>query len=230
VYLLDVPAGPPLGLGGLPFETVETELPEGSVLVLYTDGLLQARDHDIDEALDSMFGALMRPAGTLDTVCDRVLAALLTHRPDDDVALLVARTRALHADRVAVWDLESDPSVVSEARRNTIEQLEAWGLEEASFVTELLVSELVTNAIRYGHPPVQLRLIHQDTTLICEVSDSGSTDPRMRRARTFDEGGRGLLLVAQLAQRWGARPAPVGKTIWAEQSLTGTPELPLVEF
>ncbi|WP_030200269.1 SpoIIE family protein phosphatase [Streptomyces sp. NRRL S-87] len=230
VYLLDVPAGPPLGLGGLPFETVETELPEGSVLALYTDGLLQARDHDIDEALDSMFGALLRPASTLDTVCDRVLTALLTHRPDDDVALLVARTRALHADRVAVWDLESDPSVVSDARRNTTDQLEAWGLEEASFVTELLVSELVTNAIRYGQPPVQLRLIHQDTTLICEVSDSGSTAPRMRRARTFDEGGRGLLLVAQLAQRWGARPAPVGKTIWAEQSLTGVPELPIAAF
>ncbi|MEF2526801.1 MULTISPECIES: SpoIIE family protein phosphatase [Streptomyces] len=221
VYLLDVPAGPPLGLGGLPFETVETELPEGSLLALYTDGLLQARDHDIDEALDSMFGALARPASTLDTVCDRVLTAMLSHQPDDDVALLVARTRALHADQVVVWDLSSDPSVVGQARRNASEQLAAWGLEEASFVTELLVSELVTNAIRYGEPPIQLRLIHEKKTLICEVSDASSTAPHMRRARTFDEGGRGLLLVAQLARRWGTRHAAVGKTIWAEQSLLG---------
>ncbi|MGW0392077.1 SpoIIE family protein phosphatase [Streptomyces sp. NPDC003042] len=219
VYLLEVPAGPPLGLGGLPFETVEVELPEGSILALYTDGLLQARDHDIDEALDNMFAALARPAAALDTVCDRILTALLAHPPDDDVALLVARTRALHADRVVVWDLPSDPSVVAHARRKTTDQLAAWGLEEASFVSELLVSELVTNAIRYGQPPIQLRLIHESTTLICEVSDASSTAPHMRRARIFDEGGRGLLLIAQLAQRWGTRHAPVGKTIWAEQSL-----------
>ncbi|MFB7468033.1 SpoIIE family protein phosphatase [Streptomyces sp. NPDC056224] len=221
VYLLDVPAGPPLGLGGLPFETVDVELPENSILALYTDGLLQPRDHDIDEALDSMFVALSQPASTLETVCDRVLTGLLTHPPDDDVALLVARTRALHADRVVVLDLSSDPSVVAHARRHASDQLTAWGLEEASFVTELLVSELVTNAIRYGQPPIQLRLIHENSTLICEVSDSSNTAPHMRRARIFDEGGRGLLLVAQLAQRWGTRHAPIGKTIWAEQSLVG---------
>ncbi|OKK17695.1 hypothetical protein AMK16_20050 [Streptomyces sp. CB00455] len=221
VYLLDVPAGPPLGLGGLPFETVDVELPEGSILALYTDGLLQVRDHDIDDALDSMFAALARPASTLDTVCDRVLTAMLTHPPEDDVALLVARTRALHTDQVVVWDLSSDPSVVAQARRNATEQLTAWGLEEAAFVTELLVSELVTNAIRYGRPPIQLRLIHQSSTLICEVSDASNTAPHMRRARIFDENGRGLLLIAQLAQRWGTRHAPIGKTIWAEQSLAG---------
>ncbi|WP_180687589.1 SpoIIE family protein phosphatase [Streptomyces gossypiisoli] len=221
VYLLDVPVGPPLGLGGLPFETVETELAEGSILALYTDGLLQTRDHDIDDALDGMFAALSRPASTLETVCDRVLTGLLTHRPEDDVALLVARTRALHADRVAAWELPSDPSIVAQARRRTADQLTAWGLDEATFVTELMVSELVTNAIRYGRPPIQLRLIHENSTLICEVSDSSSTAPHMRRARTFDEGGRGLLLVAQLAQRWGTRHAPIGKTIWAEQSLAG---------
>ncbi|MFI5764211.1 SpoIIE family protein phosphatase [Streptomyces sp. NPDC051563] len=218
-YLLDVPAGPPLGLGGLPFETVEVELPEGSLLALYTDGLLQARDHDIDEALDSMLAALILPASTLDTVCDRVLTALLTHRPEDDVALLVARTRALHTDKVAVWDLPSDPSFVAQARRNATDQLTVWGLDEAAFVTELVVSELVTNAIRYGEAPVQLRLIHEGSTLICEVSDASGTAPHMRRARIFDEGGRGLLLVAQLTQRWGTRHTLFGKTIWAEQSL-----------
>ncbi|AGS71787.1 SpoIIE family protein phosphatase [Streptomyces collinus] len=221
VRFLDVPAGPPLGLGGLPFEAFETELPEGSLLALYTDGLLEARDHDIDEALDKMFAALVRPAPNLDSVCDRVLTELLSHRPEDDIALLVARTRALHADRVAAWELESEFTVVARARKYTSDQLGAWGLEEAAFTTELMVSELVTNAIRYGRPPIQLRLIHQDSKLICEVYDSSGTTPHMRRARIFDEGGRGLLLVAQLAERWGTRHDRVGKTVWAEQSLPG---------
>jgi hypothetical protein len=83
---------------------------------------------------------------------------------------------------------------------------------------ELVVSELVTNAIRYGTGPIHLRLI-KDRSLICEVSDGSNTAPHLRRARTFDEGGRGLLLVAQLTQRWGTRQTPRGKTIWAEQSL-----------
>jgi PAS domain-containing protein/GAF domain-containing protein len=220
VSFLDVPAGPPLGLGGLPFETFETQLPEHSLLVLYTDGLLEARDHDIDEALDKMFAALARPAHTLDTVCDRILTSMLTHRPDDDIALLIARTRALDADRVAAWDLAFDPAIVAQARQYATTQLTAWGLDDAAFITELVVSELVTNAIRYGRPPIQLRLIHENSTLISEVFDSSNTAPHMRRARTYDEGGRGLLLVGQLAHRWGTRPAPTGKTVWAEQSLT----------
>ncbi|MFI9807419.1 SpoIIE family protein phosphatase [Streptomyces sp. NPDC052301] len=222
VRFLDVPAGPPLGLGGLPFEAVETELPEGSLLALYTDGLFEAREHDIDEALDKMFAALGHPATSLDSVCDRVLTELLSHRPDDDIALLVARTRVLHRDRVAAWELENEPTVVARARHLAADQLTAWGLDEAAFTTELMVSELVTNAIRYGRPPIRLRLIHQDSTLICEVYDASGSTPHMRRARIFDEGGRGLLLVAQLAERWGTRHDRIGKTVWAEQSVAGT--------
>jgi anti-sigma regulatory factor (Ser/Thr protein kinase) len=97
-------------------------------------------------------------------------------------------------------------------------QVAAWGLEETAFATELIVSELVTNAIRYGGDPIQLRLI-RDETLICEVSDGSSSAPHLRRARVFDEGGRGLLLVAQMADRWGTRQTSTGKTIWAEQPL-----------
>ncbi|UUU32373.1 SpoIIE family protein phosphatase [Streptomyces sp. CA-210063] len=218
VDLLDLPAGPPLGLGGLPFEALETELPEGSLLVLYTNGLVESRGAAIDDGVDRLRRALAAPAASLDTLCDKVLGAVLPQRPTDDVALLVARTRALDADHVASWDVTPDPSAVAEARKNALCQLEIWGLNDAAFVTELVVSELVTNAIRHAEPPVQLRLIH-DRSLICEVSDASSTAPHMRRARTFDEGGRGLLLVAQLTQRWGTRPTPVGKTIWTEQTI-----------
>jgi anti-sigma regulatory factor (Ser/Thr protein kinase) len=209
-----------LGLGGLPFEAIETELPEGSLIALYTNGLLEPRDHDIDDSLDTMFAALARPAQSLDAVCDRVLTSMLTHRPDDDIALLIARTKALDADRVATWDLPFDPATVADARQLATDQLTAWHLDEAAFITELVVSELVTNAIRYGRPPIRLRLIHDNHTLTCEVFDSSNTAPHMRRARTFDEGGRGLLLVGQLSQRWGARPTSVGKTVWAEQFLS----------
>ncbi|MFE7842311.1 SpoIIE family protein phosphatase [Streptomyces sp. NPDC057474] len=221
--LLDLPAGPPLGLGGLPFESLETELPEGSLLALYTDGLIESRNSasngtDLDDGITRLRQTLAAPAASLDALCDRVLGAVLPERPTDDVALLIARPRSLDPDRVATFDVAPDPSAVAEARKNALSRLESWGLNDAAFVTELVVSELVTNAIRHAEPPVQLRLIH-DTSLICEVSDASSTAPHMRRARSYDEGGRGLLLVAQLTQRWGTRPTPTGKTIWTEQTL-----------
>ncbi|MER6562692.1 SpoIIE family protein phosphatase [Streptomyces sp. NPDC001027] len=216
VNMLDLPAGPPLGLGGLPFEAMETELPEGSLLALYTDGLIESRDYDIDVSVSRLCQALGSPAASLDAVCDTVLDTMLPERPSDDIALLIARTHALNADRVAVWDVAPDPAAVADARKNAVGQLKEWGLTNAAFVTELIVSELVTNAIRHAAPPIQLRLIHE-RSLICEVSDASNTAPHMRRARTYDEGGRGLLLVAQLTQRWGTRPTAQGKTIWAEQ-------------
>ncbi|MEU9312988.1 SpoIIE family protein phosphatase [Streptomyces sp. NPDC048256] len=218
VEFLDVPAGPPLGLGGLPFESTELELAEGSLLLLYTNGLIEARGRDIDEGIDALSEVLRRPTGDLEATCDALLRTMLTDPPSDDVALLVARTHALDASHVATWPVPPDPAMVAEARKNASRQLSEWGLDEAAFVTELVVSELVTNAIRHARPPIELRLIH-DRTLVCEVSDGSGTAPHLRRARTFDEGGRGLLLVAQLTQAWGTRQTADGKIIWAEQEL-----------
>ncbi|MHB9849060.1 SpoIIE family protein phosphatase [Streptomyces krungchingensis] len=218
--VLDLPAGPPLGLGGLPFESAEVDLPEGSLLALYTDGLIKAHGTDVDKALTTLRHALARPAPSLEVTCDTALRELIPTHPDDDIALLVARTHGLGSAQVAAWELPSDdPAIVAQTRQSTRNQLTVWGLEEATFTTELVVSELVTNAIRYGQLPIRLRLILDRGNLICEVSDGSSTAPHLRRARTFDEGGRGLLLVAQLAQRWGTRHAREGKTIWAEQHL-----------
>ncbi|MFG2268377.1 SpoIIE family protein phosphatase [Streptomyces chartreusis] len=254
--VLELPPGPPLGRGGLPFETMEVDLPEGSLIALCTDGLIEARTParatgevpsapatvtedpapvmpsddsapDIDAGLATLRQVLARPASSLEAACDSVLEALLPSRPDDDVALLLARTRSLGADRVATWELEADPAVVARARSDVSRKLTDWGLEELAFVAELVVSELVTNAIRYGRPPIRLRLIH-DRSLLCEVSDAGSTTPHLRRARVFDEGGRGLLLVAQLAGQWGTRHARRGKTVWAE--LSETAEFPALAF
>lgn len=218
VDFLEVPAGPPLGLGCLPFETVELEIPEGSELVLFSDGLIEDRNRDIDVGLALLQRALAQPSRPPEETCDAVLDALLPARPLDDVALLVARFRSLDAGRVAVWDLPHDPASVSGIRAAVTEQLGRWGLEELVFATELLVSELVTNAIRHAVGPIQVRLL-RDRALICEVSDGSSTSPRMRMAATTDEDGRGLFMTAQLAARWGTRYTNSGKVIWTEQTL-----------
>ncbi|GGW49726.1 SpoIIE family protein phosphatase/ATP-binding protein [Streptomyces griseoloalbus] len=215
---IDVPAGPPLGLGGLPFETAELRLPPGSSLVLYTDGLVEDRHRDIDEGLELLRRALTDSAGAPEEACDTVLRALLPERPRDDVALLIARTRALGDDHTAAWDVPSDPSAVGGVRSAVTRTMAGWGLEEESFVTELIISELVTNAIRHASPPIHVRLI-RDRALICEVSDGSSTSPHLRRAAATDEGGRGLFLVARFAERWGTRYTANGKVIWTEQPL-----------
>ncbi|MGW6731180.1 SpoIIE family protein phosphatase [Streptomyces sp. NPDC055013] len=219
---IELPAGPPLGLGGLPFESAEIELREGTVLSFYTDGLIETRVRDVDASHALLCEALASSSDSLEETCDRVLSALLpTGGVADDVALLLARTQGLPASRVATWDIPADPALVAPIRKQVLEQLDIWNLIEASFTAELVVSELVTNAIRYGIHPIRLRLIHDARTLICEVSDTSHTAPHLRRAKTFDEGGRGLLLVAQLTQRWGSRHTPDGKTIWAEIGLLG---------
>ncbi|MEU6656525.1 ATP-binding protein [Streptomyces sp. NPDC046900] len=155
-------------------------------------------------------------------MCDHVLNMMADDRSEDDAALVIARIQELDSMHVATWDVSEDLSEVAHVRDLATSQLADWDLEESAFTTELIVSELVTNAIRYGKGPVRLRLIRQDT-LTCEVSDGSNTAPHLRRARMFDEGGRGLLIVAQLAERWGTRQRLDGKTIWAELRLQEPP-------
>ncbi|RST13619.1 GAF domain-containing protein [Streptomyces sp. WAC05374] len=216
----DLPAGPPLGLGGIPFETAELDLAEDSQIVFYTDGLIEDRTRDIDVGIELLRGALGRPAATPEERCRLVLEELLPAHPKDDVALLVARTRALGGDRVADWDVPFHPGAVGGIRSAAVRKLTEWGLEDLTFAAELILSELITNAIRYGAAPVRVRLIH-DRGLTCEVADHNSTSPHLRYAATTDEGGRGLFLVAQLAERWGTRYTAQGKVIWAELPLPG---------
>ncbi|MGW5371610.1 SpoIIE family protein phosphatase [Streptomyces sp. NPDC004009] len=218
--MLDVPPGMPLGVGGEPFEEVEVELPEGALLALYTDGLVESRDHPLDEGLQAFVGALTDPARPLEDVCDHVLNTLDTHHGEDDIALLMARVQGLPAESVGDWTLPREPRSVGRAREYARAQLVAWDLEPLVDTTELLVSELVTNALRYGEGEIRLRLL-LDRTLVCEVWDSGLVQPRRRRARDTDEGGRGLQLVGLLSAAWGSRRTPRGKTVWFELPLPG---------
>ncbi|MEU2282910.1 SpoIIE family protein phosphatase [Streptomyces sp. NPDC013178] len=234
--MLDVPPGMPLGVGGEPFEEVEVELPEGALLALYTDGLVESRDHPLDEGLQAFVGALTDPSHpspdhhsstaaaradthrNLEDVCDHVLNTLDTHHGEDDIALLMARVQGLPAESVGDWTLPREPRSVGRAREYARGQLLSWDMEPLVDTAELLVSELVTNALRYGEGEIRLRLL-LDRTLVCEVWDAGLVQPRRRRARDTDEGGRGLQLVGLLSAAWGSRRTGRGKTVWFELPL-----------
>ncbi|QKW10819.1 serine/threonine-protein phosphatase [Streptomyces sp. NA04227] len=225
----EVAVSPPLGVGGHPFETTRLTLWAGSQLVLFTDGLVESRTHDLDEGMERLRSALSGtaprdPEDLCRAVMEQMLAPSRAGEPPapltDDVALLVARTGLLDPVRVANWEVAMDFAAVASVRADCVRQLRQWGLDEIVFTTELVISELLTNAIRYGAPPVRVRLLYE-RSLVCEVSDGSSTSPHLRWASTTDEGGRGLFLVAQLAHRWGTRYTPEGKVIWSEQLATG---------
>ncbi|MFF3031197.1 SpoIIE family protein phosphatase [Streptomyces rubiginosohelvolus] len=214
--------GPLLGVGGMPFEVTTFDLEPGSVIAVYTKGVIYREDHDPDAGLRRLTDHLARsvsPGCDLNGMGHELLRSLGDAPARDDMALLLARTRALPPESIATWEFPADVSVAAAARKAAAGQLAAWGMDELSFTTELVVSELVTNAVRYAGGPIGLRLIRGDV-LVCEVNDPSNTQPRLRRARWSDEGGRGMFLIAQLTARWGSRYTRSGKTIWTEQPLT----------
>ncbi|MGW6898805.1 SpoIIE family protein phosphatase [Streptomyces sp. NPDC054919] len=247
VHFPDLAGAPPLGAATPPFDTVEMELPEGSLLVMYTDGLVESADRDLDTGMAQLSKILttaltpptgpIRPrltakdeeprttaspadAALLEGLCDTLTMALAPAQQNisDDAALLIVRTHGLASKDIASWPLPDDAIAASQARRHIRSQLAQWGLDELVMTTELLVSELVGNVVRHAEGPVRLRLLRSET-LICEVYDGSQATPRIRRAAETDEGGRGLQLVATLSHRWGARYTATGKCIWTEQLL-----------
>ncbi|WP_345015932.1 ATP-binding SpoIIE family protein phosphatase [Streptomyces shaanxiensis] len=221
--VLRVPAGAPIGVGGVDFEAVELDAPAGATLLLYTDGLVESRLRDVWTGIEQLREKLAATAQLtgpdhpppLEALCDEVLDMLGPGDRDDDIALLAARFDGIAPSDVAYWFLEPEDSAPGRARRLARRALARWGLEELSDSVELLVSEVVTNAVRYASRPVTLRLLRTDV-LRCEVGDDVPQLPRLRQARATDEGGRGLYLVNRLARRWGATRLSTGKVVWFE--------------
>jgi serine phosphatase RsbU (regulator of sigma subunit)/anti-sigma regulatory factor (Ser/Thr protein kinase) len=218
--LVEVPSGVPIGVGDGPFQTSEFEAEEGSQLVLCTDGLVERRDRDLDEGLAALCAQLTGALRPLDVTCDAVLEALTPDVRRDDIALLAVGLDGIPAEDVAIWELAAEPSMVPKMRAMVRERLRDWGLTGISDTVELLVSELVTNALVHGVGQISLRLIRA-STLLCEVRDDGKELPYLRSADDNAESGRGLQLVSFLAERWGNRRTENGKVVWFEHSLPG---------
>ncbi|MGW1609972.1 SpoIIE family protein phosphatase [Streptomyces sp. NPDC002285] len=221
--VLHVPPGAPIGVGSGGFESVETHAPAGATLLLYTDGLVESRDSDVLAGVEALRARLRAAASgsvppALEDLCDEALGALGTGDRDDDIALLAARFEGILPETVAYWYMAPRPQTAGQARRLTRRTLDHWGLESLVETTELMVSEVVANAVRFASRPITLRLLCTDV-LRCEVGDDSPIVPRMRHARLSDEGGRGLFLVDQLSQRWGATRVSTGKVVWFEQPL-----------
>ncbi|MEU3251915.1 ATP-binding SpoIIE family protein phosphatase [Streptomyces sp. NPDC006997] len=225
--VLRVPAGAPIGVGGVDFEAVELDAPAGGTLLLYTDGLVESRLRDVWTGIEQLREKLAATAQLtgpdhpppLEALCDEVLDMLGPGDRDDDIALLAARFDGISPSDVAYWYLDPEEMAPGKARRLARRALARWGLEELSDSVELLVSEVVTNAVRYASRPITLRLLRTDV-LRCEVGDDVPQLPRLRQARATDEGGRGLYLVNRMARRWGATRLSTGKVVWFE--LNGT--------
>ncbi|MGW0827819.1 SpoIIE family protein phosphatase [Streptomyces sp. NPDC002845] len=221
--VLRVPPGAPIGVGGVDFEAVELDAPAGATLLLYTDGLVESRLRDVWTGIEQLREKLAATAQLtgpdhpppLEALCDEVLDMLGPGDRDDDIALLAARFDGIAPSDVAYWFLEPEEMAPGRARRLARHALSRWGMEELSDSVELLISEVVTNAVRYASRPVTLRLLRTDV-LRCEVTDDVPQLPRLRQARATDEGGRGLYLVNKLARRWGATRLSAGKVVWFE--------------
>ncbi|WP_185203390.1 ATP-binding SpoIIE family protein phosphatase [Streptomyces alkaliterrae] len=224
--VLRIPAGAPIGVGGVDFQAVELDAPAGATLVLYTDGLVESRHRDVWTGIEQLREKLMETArltrpdtpAPLEPLCDEVLDILGPGDRDDDIALLAARFDGIAPSDVAYWFLDPRAQTASQARRLARRALARWDLEELTDTVELLVSEVVTNAVRYAERPITLRLLRTDR-LRCEVGDDVPQLPRLRQARATDEGGRGLFLVNRLARRWGATRLSTGKVVWFELPL-----------
>jgi serine phosphatase RsbU (regulator of sigma subunit) len=224
--LLDVPPCPPLGVGDGEVESRQFTVEDGSLFVLYTDGLVENKGRDISDGLDRLQGIFGpgSPDKPLEDLCKATLDGVYSDQQRDDIAVLIARLRRLPPEKYATWTLPPKLTSVRQARLEIREPMQRWGLADLIPTTELLVSELVTNAMRYSRGDVTLRLVNE-RALVCEVLDSSDALPRLRQANGDDENGRGLQVVRQLAKRWGARRTNTGKVVWCEQPLPGTPGL-----
>ncbi len=221
--LVGVDPGTPLGVGGGVFPETTVALPTGAVLALCTDGLVESRHEGVDDGLARLTGLLAdHGAEGLEGLADTLLTRMgRASGHDDDIALLLVRVPTQSGVRTAQLALATDLSSIAEARAATHATLTGW--EVPPDVTDglvLLLSEVATNALLYGRPPVEVMLRRTAHKVVLEVRDRGWTYPRRRLASADDEGGRGLELVGALATRWGVRTLSRGKAIWMEVDLS----------
>ncbi|MFD5459856.1 ATP-binding SpoIIE family protein phosphatase [Streptomyces olivaceus] len=224
VQRADEPTGPPLGTGGWIHASGSIPLAPGSTAVLYTDGLVERRNEDLDEGIAALERALSGATGSPQVICDRLVrSAGVTPDHDDDVAVLVLQhpaRKGAEAElfRNAALDLLGGVEAAPRARAFASGVLTSWRFPaDLHDLGVLATSELVANSLQHGTPPMRLRLRRTDRRLTIEVTDGDDHLPRRRRAEPGDESGRGIAIVATIASNWGSRRTPGGgKAVWCE--------------
>ncbi|WP_077801953.1 SpoIIE family protein phosphatase [Streptomyces sp. JHA26] len=224
VQRADEPTGPPLGTGGWVHASGSIALTPGSTAVLYTDGLVERRNEDLDEGIAALGRALSGATGSPQVICDRLVrSAGVTPDHDDDVAVLVLQHPARKGPeaelfRNATLELLGGVEAAPRARAFASGVLTSWRFPtDLHDLGVLAASELVANSLQHGTPPMRLRLRRTDRRLIVEVTDGDDHLPRRRRAEPGDESGRGIAIVATIASHWGSRRTPGGgKSVWCE--------------
>ncbi|HZD66303.1 MAG TPA: SpoIIE family protein phosphatase [Acidimicrobiales bacterium] len=213
--------GPPLGTGTGPPTQQRLGLPVGARVALYTDGLVERRNRELDAGITALATQLATVSAPLKDLATSVVDVLLPEGPDDDVALLLAEVPAKAPQTTSVVrHVPPDRHAVPATRRFALAALRSWSIpEELGYHVILGVSELVTNALLHGQPPIELRLRLATSQLTLEVHDAGPALPRHLRTTSEDEQGRGLQVVSLLADRWGTRPTDQGKSVWCTFSL-----------
>ena len=218
-------SGPPLGTGAVEIEGEQIDLPEGALLALYTDGLVERRGSDIDQGVDRLAALVADFSGSLRDLPDHLVHELLPEGPDDDVAvLLVSAQNPDRPTRAARYEVGGDEQAVRAARHFVNATVRSWELgADAADNAVLVASELVTNALVYGKPPVELRLHSTVDHLVVQVLDGVAYLPQRMQPSLNDERGRGLQIVSELSGAWGARPTPTGKAVWCALPISPAP-------
>jgi serine phosphatase RsbU (regulator of sigma subunit)/anti-sigma regulatory factor (Ser/Thr protein kinase) len=202
-----------------PFDVYTFYAAPGSLLALYTDGLVEDPDVSIDEGIGRLADAVssVHPWDALQPAARHVVSALAPARQRADVTLLLARMIGYRKGDTATWRLPARHDAPARAREHVSALLRRWRTrDDTRDSVVLLVSELVTNAVRFAAGPITVRLIRTGHGLVCEVGDTGNGRPRLRRGGLLDDGGRGLDIVHRLTTRWGVRWTDTGKVVWAE--------------
>ncbi|MET7441896.1 SpoIIE family protein phosphatase [Streptomyces sp. NPDC004082] len=202
-----------------PFDVYTFSAPPGSLLALYTDGLVEDPALSIDDGIGKLAEVLstVHPWDTLQQAARHVVSTLAPGRQRDDITLLLVRMIGYRKEDTATWRLPARDDAPARARAHVSTLLRQWrARNDVRDDVALMVSELVTNAVRFASGPVTVRLIRAGHGLLCEVGDTGNGRPRLRRGDLLDDGGRGLQIVHRLTTRWGVRWTDTGKVVWAE--------------
>ena len=222
---LELPAGPPLGLGAGPWQATEVVLPPEALLLLFSDGLIETRTLGLADGVRELcerVGGIDQRRRHPRELCARLAELMRRHDSDDDVTMLAVMSTAGMSMRTATAEFPADSSASPMARRALAGWLSGWEVDEdVADTAALCLSELVTNAIIHSGttPRVTARLDAERLLVLVQDQGHRGTARRTEDHDPEDISGRGLMLVESLATAWSAEHSADGTTVWFELDL-----------